>query len=194
MKAILGIKKGMTRVFEGDSSIPVTVVDVSTCVVANITKDGIELGVGKSTNPDKPMTGKYGKLGFVPSYRKVFTVLDGDLKVGDSISGDFFKAGELVVVTGEAKGKGFAGVVKRWGFKGGPKTHGQSDRWRHPGSIGAGTDPGRVIKGMKMGGRMGGNTVTLKNRKLVNVVNTYLLIKGALPGNNGDLVIVKSDK
>jgi large subunit ribosomal protein L3 len=190
MKAILGIKKGMTRVFEADKSVPVTVVDVSDCVVANITADGVELGCGKEKS-GKALAGKYAKLGFVPAYREVFSSIDGDKKIGDKIENSVFSSGDIVYVSGIAKGKGFAGVVKRWGFAGGPKTHGQSDRWRAPGSIGAGTDPGRVIKGKRMGGRMGGNTVTLKNRKVVSLLEGLLLIKGPLPGNNGDFVIIK---
>jgi len=100
--------------------------------------------------------------------------------------------GNLVEVYGRSKGKGFAGVVKRWRFKGGPKTHGQSDRERAPGAIGAGTDPGRVVKGLRMGGRMGSDTVKLKNRKIVKVVDNYVLIKGPIPGSNGDLVTIVS--
>jgi large subunit ribosomal protein L3 len=190
MKAILGIKKGMTRVFDGDQSVAVTVVDVSNCVVSNITGDGVELGCGKIRS-SKAMIDKYKKIGFVPAYRKVFSSIDGDKKVGDVIENTVFEAGSIVYVSGISKGKGFAGVVKRWDFAGGPKTHGQSDRERHAGSIGAGTDPGRVIKGLKMAGRMGGETVTLKNRKIVSLAEGLILVKGPLPGNNGDFVVIK---
>jgi large subunit ribosomal protein L3 len=190
MKAILGIKKGMTRVFDGDQSIPVTVVDVSNCVVANITGDGIELGSGKKKS-GKTLSGKYAKLGFVPAFREVFSSIDGDKKIGDVIDNTVFNIGDIVYVSGISKGKGFAGVIKRWKFAGGPKTHGQSDRERSGGSVGAGTDPGRVIKGKKMAGRMGGITVTLKNRKVVNTMDGLILVKGPLPGNNGDFVIIK---
>jgi len=92
-----------------------------------------------------------------------------------------------------SKGKGFAGVVKRWGFAGGPKTHGQSDRHRAPGSIGAGTTPGRVLKGKKMAGRKGGDTVTLLNKEIVDIKDNYILVSGPVPGSNGDLVAIYSE-
>lgn len=190
MKAILGIKKGMTRVFEGDVSIPVTVIDVNDCVVANITSDGVELGTGKK-KAGKTLSGKYAKLGYVPAYREVFSSIDGDVKVGQKLDNTIFNSGDVVYVSGNAKGKGFAGVVKRWGFAGGPKTHGQSDRERALGSVGAGTDPGRIMPGKRMAGRKGGHLVTLKNRKVVSLVDGLLLVKGPVPGNNGDFVIIK---
>lgn len=188
MKAILGLKKGMTRVFDGDVSVPVTVVDVTGCVVANITAEGVELGLGK-TKGNKQLQGKYAKLGYVPQFRKMFKI-DGELNIADEVK--FFSEGEKVTVHAEAKGKGFAGVVKRWGFAGGPKTHGQSDRHRAHGSVGAGTDPGRIIKGLKMAGRDGGQNISLKNRKIVKIVENLILVKGPVPGNRGDLVVLSA--
>ena len=193
MKAILGIKKGMTRVYDGDLSVAVTIVDIKDCVLAYTSPDGVELGLGK-VRATKAMEGKYKELGYVPKFRKMFGKIDSEVKIKDILSTDTFKEGELVLVEGVSKGKGFAGVVKRYKFAGGPKTHGQSDRHRAPGSIGAGTDPGRVIKGLRMAGRMGSETVTLKNRKVVKIVDTFYMIKGAVPGNRGDLVIIKSEK
>ena len=110
--------------------------------------------------------------------------------VGDEIKPEIFEIGEKVVVRGVSKGKGFAGVVKRWGFAGGPKIHGQSDRHRAPGSIGAGTDPGRVWKGKKMAGRMGCERVTLKNKEVIGINENYILLSGPVPGANGELVAI----
>lgn len=190
MKAILGIKKGMTRVYDGDVSVPVTVVDIKDCVVSYKNENAIEISLGK-TKGNKALIGKYKELGFVPKYRKVYKNLENVEKVGEKIMP--IEESSFVNVLGVSKGKGFAGVVKRYKFAGGPKTHGQSDRTRAPGSIGAGTDPGRVIKGLRMGGRMGQDTVKLKNRKIVKVIEDLLLIKGPLPGSNGDLVIIEKE-
>ncbi len=191
MKAILGIKKGMTRVFVDDKSIPVTVVDVSDCKIANIDeKQGqIVLGLGNKKNAKKSLEGQYKELGFVPRYRWVIKgdVLEG-LKIGSDVVAETFNKGDVITISGVSKGKGFAGVVKRHGFKGGPRTHGQSDRLRAPGSIGAGTDPGRVFKGTRMGGRMGSEKVTIKNKRIVDIKENYILVSGPVPGSNGDLV------
>ena len=114
-----------------------------------------------------------------------------EMKVGDVIAAEaVLKVGDKVKVTGISRGKGFMGVVKRWGFKGGPKTHGQSDRLRAPGSIGQGTDPGRVHKGKKMAGRMGGAAVTVRNLTVVKVEGDEVWVKGLVPGNKGGIVKV----
>jgi len=127
----------------------------------------------------------------VPQKRTYFKgELDGELKIGDEIKSDQFVAGDKVVLSGVSKGKGFAGVVKRYRFKGGPKTHGQSDRLRAPGSIGAGTDPGRILKGKRMAGRMGQEKITLLGREIVDIKDNLLLIKGPVPGSNGDLIAI----
>lgn len=194
MKAILGIKKGMTRVFDGEKSTPVTVIDVTGSKVAKISEGEIEIGLGQKKHPTKASLGQYKELGFVPMYKKVFKKLDGDdIKVGNELKADIFAKGDVVTVTGVSKGKGFAGVVRRWGFKGGPRTHGQSDRLRAPGSIGAGTDPGRVFKGSRMGGRMGSENITIKNKRIVGVKDSYILVNGPVPGSNGDLVTIISE-
>jgi large subunit ribosomal protein L3 len=192
MKALLGIKKGMTRIFRDEKVIPVTVVEVKDCVLSNKEEKGFELGLGKSKNPNKAITGKYKEVKKVPQYRQ-YLKGDTELNIGDEIKADIFEGGEKVTVMGVSKGKGFQGVVKRWGFKGGQRTHGQSDRQRAPGSIGAGTDPGRVLRGKKMGGRMGSDTVTIKNKEIVDVKGEYLLISGPLPGSNEDLIAIYTE-
>ncbi len=185
---IVGTKKGMTRVFKGEKSVPVTIIDVTDCVISLKDASGIEIGIGKK-KANKAMSMKYKELGFVPAHRQ-YVKGEFDVKVGDKVSKEIFEIGSMVEVKSTAKGKGFAGVVKRWGFAGGPKTRGQSDRHRAPGSIGAGTDPGRVLKGKRMGGRKGGNSITLKNKEVVDVIDNYLLISGPVPGSNGDSVVI----
>ncbi|WKZ30757.1 MAG: 50S ribosomal protein L3 [Candidatus Dojkabacteria bacterium] len=190
MKYILGIKKGMTRVFDGDHSVAVTVVDVDGCKVSFADDKGYELGIG-SKKGNGAAVGKYKKYGSVPRYTQwVSTKLDDGMEVGSDVSTDGFEKGVKVNVKATTKGKGFAGVVKRWGFHGGPKTHGQSDRHRAPGSIGAGTDPGRVLKGKRMAGRMGGDQITVKNKMIVDKKENYLLVSGAIPGSKGSKVLI----
>lgn len=191
MKVLVGIKKGMTRLFSGDEVIPVTILDTSDAVVSYADEHGMELGIGRSLNsPNPALKGKYEKIGKVPLHR-VWIDGDYDVKVGDLVELAEEMKGSRVDVTSISKGKGFAGVVKRWGFKGGPRTHGQSDGLRAPGSIGAGTTPGRVLKGKKMGGRMGGERVTVKNKKIIDIKDNYLLISGAVPGAKGSVVTIK---
>lgn len=191
MKALIGIKKGMTRVFKDDKVVPVTIVDTQGCVLSNIEPKGFELGIGEKKNPNKAMQGKYKDVKKVPSLRKYFKgSLSEEHKVGQEIKSEIFSVGDKVSVSGVSKGKGFAGVVKRWGFSGGPKTHGQSDRLRAPGSIGAGTDPGRVLKGKKMGGRMGQDNVTLKEKEILGIEDNLVLIAGPIPGSKGDMVAI----
>lgn len=191
MKAILGIKKGMTRVFEGDRVVPVTVVDVTNCKVAKKSVGQVEIGLGEDKKADRSTKGQYKKLKLAPKYTKVFRG-EFELEEGVEILPEIFNEGDIVEVEGVSKGKGFAGVVKRWRFSGGPRTHGQSDRLRAPGSIGAGASPGRVFKGLKMGGRMGSERVTIKNKRIVGIKEGYLLVSGPIPGSNGDLVAIFS--
>ena len=191
MKAILGIKKGMTRVFDGEKAIPVTVLDVAGCKVAKVNGQKVELGLGQKKNANKAAQGQYKELGFVPRYTKIFDgTLPEDLKIGSEMLPETFVKGDTVTLSGVSKGKGFAGVVKRYKFKGGPRTHGQSDRLRAPGSIGAGASPGRVFKGTRMGGRMGTYIVTIKGKKVVDIKENYILISGPVPGSNGDLIAI----
>jgi large subunit ribosomal protein L3 len=194
MKYVLGIKKGMTRIYDGYKSVTVSVVDQDGCVVSLVTDKGYELGLGKKKNSNKALAGKYSELGFVPRYRMWITDSSAleNLKVGDKAELEMGENESFEInVKGVSKGKGFAGVVKRYKFAGGPKTHGQSDRERAPGSIGAGTDPGRVFKGKRMGGRMGTENITIKNKKIVDIRDTFVLVSGAIPGAKGNLVVLE---
>lgn len=191
MRAIVGIKKGMTRIFVEDKAVPVTIVDVSDCKVSSVLGKGVEFGVGK-VKRGKALTGKYAKLGYVPRFRVYLPQKNEDVKVGDKLESTVFNQGDKVSIVAQTKGKGFAGVVKRWGFSGGSRTHGQSDRQRAPGSIGAGTTPGRVLKGKRMAGRMGGDRITLDNKQVVDVKADYILVGGPIPGNSGDPVLIYS--
>jgi large subunit ribosomal protein L3 len=206
MKSIIGLKKEMTRIFTEDgSAVACTIVDVSDVkVVGKKTKerdgyDAIILGIGQKRKPTKSEKGKFANLKYVPNltfeFRRGLDVDLKNLKVGETVKPDQFEVGEKVDVRGITKGKGFQGVMKRWGFHGGPRTHGQSDRERAGGSIGAGTDPGRVFKGKKMPGHMGNRKKTIQNLKIVKVdsKNSLLCIKGAIPGGrNTVLKIYKS--
>ena len=201
MKTLIGVKQNMSQIFSEDGNvIPVTYIDVADVVVAHKKtqeKDGynaIVLGHGKKSKPTKAEVGKYKELGFVPE-TSVEVVIDGvELNIGDKVTPSMLTGSTKVNVTGIRKGKGFQGVVKRWGFAGGKRTHGQSDRQRHPGSIGMRTTPGRVFKGHKMGGHMGDTIQTIKNLKLVSISDdtNLIAVKGAVPGNKGSLVIIKS--
>lgn len=204
MKAILGNKIGMTQFFDSVTGkvVPVTLVDVSENYLANIHKTDekvthIEIGKNKKKKVLKPEVGKYKALGFVPKHTKVLKVKDQEIlniEVGSKLSADIFEVGSKVRLTSTSKGKGFAGVMKRWNFKGGKRTHGQSDRERAPGSIGNRTIPGRVFKGKKMSGHMGFEKVTLKNVVVAafNVEDSIISIKGAIPGPKGTLVVLKA--
>jgi large subunit ribosomal protein L3 len=195
---IIGKKLGMTQVFrEGGKAEAVTVVEAGPCAVTQIktaAKEGynaVQLGFGKAKRLKSPQRGHFKGLGEF-RYLREFRVDDiGDIQVNLDVS--VFKEGDLVDVTGCSKGKGFAGVVKRHGFAGGPKTHGQSDRHRHPGSVGATTSPGRVLKGTRMAGRMGNQRVTVRKLEVVkaDAERNLLLIKGAVPGAKSGLLLIK---
>lgn len=203
MCVILGKKIGMSQIYEDNSLIPVTVVEAGPCIVVQRKvkeKDGynaVQFGFEevKETRVNKPKLGHFRKAKVSPRrYLKEFRVEDiGGLKVGDMIKVGVFKEGDLVDVAGVSKGKGFAGVVKRYGFKGGPASHGAKQWHRRPGSIGASSDPSRVFKGKKMPGRMGSEKVTARNLKLVKIDEklNLLLIKGSLPGRKGGFVAIK---
>ena len=195
----------MSQIFVEGTRVPVTFVSAGPCVVTQIKheeKDGywaVQLGFGKKNirNLNKPLQGHLRgviKEKIAPRFlREVRLKSEPKFKVGDIIkTTDVLQEGDLVSVTGTSKGKGFAGVIKRWGFHGGPRTHGQSDRQRAPGSIGQGTDPGRVHKGKKMPGRMGGEQVTLKNLFVVSVdeKNSRVALSGPIPGNANGLVVI----
>jgi large subunit ribosomal protein L3 len=203
MRVILGKKIGMSQIYDDNSLVPVTVVEAGPCIVVQIKvkeKDGynaVQLGFEevKEARVNQPKSGHFRRAKVSPRrYLKEFRVEDiGGLKVGDMIKVGVLKEGDLVDVTGASKGKGFAGVVKRYGFKGGPASHGAKQWHRRPGSIGASSDPSRVFKGKKMPGRMGSEKVTARNLKLIKIDEklNLLLIKGSLPGRKGGFVAIK---
>ncbi|SRR6266536_4923839 len=198
---LLGRKVGMTQVFdEGGRSVPVTVIAAGPCWVVQVKtehSDGynaIQIGFEESRKLSSPERGHLAKAG-TPMLRHLreWRVADASgFEIGQRLDVSIFEPGELVNVIGTSKGKGFQGVVKRHGFAGGPRTHGQSDRTRAPGSIGSGTTPGRVLKGMRMAGRMGGDRVTVKNLQVVraDTERNLLLVKGAVPGPREALVMI----
>lgn len=206
INAILGIKKEQTQKFTSQGErVPVTRIQAGPCVVVQVKKqekDGylaVQLGLGakKEKRTKKPVLGHVKKAGLatIPRFlREVRLEEEIALKPGEEIKlSDVLKPGDLVNVTGISKGKGFAGVVKRWGFAGGPRTHGQSDRERAPGSIGSTTTPGRVLKGKKMAGRMGGEKITVRNLLVMELEpeENLLLVKGLVPGNKRGLLLIK---
>lgn len=193
MKYILGVKKGMSRIYDGDKAVAVTVLDVADVVVSHVGEGGYELGKDVKKSRNSALKGKYKGLGYVPMHR---AWVSGDAPDGSEIGAkidveSLELEGKDVKISSRSKGKGFQGVVKRWGFAGGPKTHGQSDRLRAPGSIGAGTDPGRVLPGKKMAGRMGGDKITLKGKKVVKVVDNLVMVSGPVAGSKGSLVLIE---
>jgi large subunit ribosomal protein L3 len=204
IQGYLGKKIGMSQVFdEAGRVIPVTVIEAGPCTVTQIkTKatdgyEAVQLGFGEVRRRNKPLSGHLKASRLSRYLREVKADDVTQFQVGQRIGVDIFEPGERVDVIGRSKGQGFAGGVKRHGFAGGPRTHGQSDRTRAPGSIGAGTFPGRVIKGMKMAGHMGDCRVTVKNLEVVRVdaERNILLLKGGVPGApNGLLLVRKTGK
>ena len=197
---ILGKKLGMTQIFKEDgTSVPVTAIEAGPCTVVQIKtaeKEGYssaQLGFGEAKRLNSARRGHLKELGQF-KYLREFRVDDVEpLEAGQKIDVSLFNVGDLVDVTGISKGKGFAGVVKRHGFAGGPKTHGQSDRHRAPGSIGAGSSPGRVLKGMRMAGHMGNRQITQSNLEVVEAdpARNLLLVRGAVPGSKNELVMIR---
>lgn len=204
IKGYLAKKIGMTQVFKEDGAVvPVTVLLAGPCAVTQIRtaeKDGyeaVQIGFGDLKHVNKPMAGHFKASQPSRHLREVQADDLAEFTVGQSIKVDIFKPGELVDVIGASKGRGFSGGMKRHGFHGGPRTHGQSDRARAPGSIGANTFPGRVMKGMKMAGHFGDAQITVKNLEVVRVdpERNLLLLKGAVPGApNGLLQIRRTGK
>jgi large subunit ribosomal protein L3 len=204
MKGLLGKKLGMTQIFDDRGEvIPVTVIEAGPCYITQkktLENDGytaVQLGFEevKPARVNKPELGHLAK-NHLPSlrYLREFRVDDhSDLSEGQKLDASVFEVGDLVDVIGVSKGKGFAGVVKRHGFSGGPRTHGQSDRLRAPGAIGAGSTPGRIIKGLRMAGRMGNDRVTVQNLEiaLVDPERNLLAVKGAVPGARDGLLIIR---
>jgi len=204
IQGIIGRKMGMTQIFRDNGAAKaVTAIEAGPCTVIQVkTRDkegynAVQLGFGEVKRLKSPQRGHLKGLGQF-RYLREFRVDDIEaIEVGNRIDVSLFNAGDLVDITGLSKGRGFAGVVKRHHFAGGPKTHGQSDRHRHPGSIGATTSPGRVFKGIRMAGRMGNDRVTLRHLEVIeaDAARNLLLVKGAVPGaRNGLLIIRKASK
>ncbi|MGE5399813.1 MAG: 50S ribosomal protein L3 [Ignavibacteriales bacterium] len=202
MPGLIGKKIGMSNIFTNDGQlIPVTIINAGPCPVLNVlTKDkngynALQFGFKECTekNVSKPVLGQFKKNNMTPTkIVKEFRNFDVDqYKVGDSVGVEIFTEGDTVKVTGRSKGKGFHGVMRRHGFGGvGGTTHGQSDRLRAPGSIGASSYPSRVFKGQRMAGRMGFEQVTVANLKIVKIIpeKNILMVKGAIPGAINSIV------
>lgn len=204
-KGLIGKKIGMTQVFdEKGNVIPVTVVEAGPCTVVmkkTMENDGyeaIQLGFGdiKVQRVNKPMKGHFAKADVAPKKKlKEFKLSDcAAVNVGDILKADLFAAGEMVDVTGTSKGKGTAGVIKRWNFSRLKESHGSGPVGRKGGSIGACSDPSKVFKGKKMAGHLGSERVTIQNLAVVKVdaENNLLAIKGAIPGPKGGIVMIKN--
>ncbi|WP_290088043.1 50S ribosomal protein L3 [Duncaniella muris] len=204
MPGLLGKKIGMTSVFSADGkNVPCTVIEVGPCVVTQIKtaeKDGYEaVQLGFTEKKDKhttaPMAGHFKKAGVAPQrHLAEFKGFDGEYNLGDTITVDLFNENDFVDIQGTSKGKGFQGVVKRHGFGGvGQSTHGQHNRLRAPGSVGACSYPAKVFKGMRMAGQMGNEKVTIQNLQVLKVIaeHNLLLIKGSIPGSKGSIVLIE---
>lgn len=204
MPGLIGKKVGMTSVFSAEGkSIPCTVIECGPCVVTQVkTKEtdgyeALQLGFDekKEKHTTKPLSGHFKKAGTTPRRKLIeFSGFATAYKLGDVLDVNLFEGVEFVDVIGTSKGKGFQGVVKRHGFSGvGEATHGQDDRQRAPGSIGACSTPSRVFKGMRMAGRTGGDRVTVANLQVLKVIpeNNLLLVKGSIPGTKGSYVIIE---
>jgi large subunit ribosomal protein L3 len=202
LKGLIGKKIGMTQIFdERGVALPVTLIEAGPCYVTQVRRpesegySAVQLGFSE-THPKRLSGGEIGHLksANLPPLRflREFRTKTLDVSVGDVMKADVFVIGERVDVIGTSKGKGFAGAVKRYHFAGGPKTHGQSDRHRAPGSNGSGTTPGRVYKGSRRPGHMGDERVTVQSLKvvLVDAERNLIGVNGAVPGSKGGLVII----
>ena len=204
MPGLIGKKIGMTSVFSADGkNVPCTVIEVGPCVVTQVKtveKDGyaaLQLGFEeeKEKHLTQPEIGHFKKAGVSPKrHLAEFKGFEGEYTPGDTIAVDFFDGAEFVDVIGTSKGKGFQGVVKRHGFGGvGQSTHGQHNRLRAPGSVGACSYPAKVFKGMRMAGQMGNERVTVQNLQIVKIIpeHNLLMIKGSIPGSKGSIVLIE---
>tara|TARA_B100001113_G_scaffold81014_1_gene63941 strand:+ start:3502 stop:4131 length:630 start_codon:yes stop_codon:yes gene_type:complete len=204
INGLIGKKINMSTSFDAEKglAIPVTVIKLGPCKVTQVkttNRDGyesVQIGFDEKNNLNKPQLGHQKRS--ESNYKILREVSSSDVnsvEVGQSFDCSIFEVGEKVTIQGISKGKGFAGTVKRYNFKGGPKTHGQSDRHRAPGSIGAGSSPGRVWKGTKMSGHMGDEKVTQKGLKIVKIdqENNLIEVKGSVPGSNTKNVIVTKE-
>lgn len=204
-EGILGKKLGMTQMYgKGGKSEAITAIEAGPCTVMQVKtveKDGYsaaQLGFGEVKKHKTAKKGKAKEKEPVKfKYTREFRFENGPkMEAGQKIDVSLFKAGDIIDVIGISKGKGFAGGVKRYHFRGGPKTHGQSDRWRAPGSVGSNTSPGRVYKGLRMAGHMGSMRVTVSNLEVMetDLERNLLLVKGAVPGMTNGLVMIQKTK
>ncbi len=203
MPGIIGTKVGMTTIYnEAGKALPCTIIQAGPCVISQVrTKenDGYEaiqlaFGEKKVKNTTKAMVGHFAKANTTPKRKIVEFRTEEKFNAGDTISVDIFAEGDFVDVTGTSKGKGFQGVIKRHGFGGvGGTTHGQHDRLRAPGSLGASSEPARVMRGMRMAGRTGGDRIKKINLEIlkINTEHNLIVIKGAIPGHKGSFVIIE---
>ncbi|MCQ2254454.1 MAG: 50S ribosomal protein L3 [Bacteroidaceae bacterium] len=203
MPGLIGRKIGMTSVFSADGkNVPCTVIEAGPCVVTQVKtveKDGyaavqLAWGEAKEKNTTKAMQGIFKKAGTTPKMHLAEFKFETELNLGDTVDVSILEGAEFVDVVGTSKGKGFQGVIKRHGFAGvGQSTHGQDDRARKPGSIGACSYPAKVFKGMRMGGQMGGDRVTTQNLKVLKVIpeSNLLIIKGSVAGCKGSTVLIQ---
>ena len=203
MPGLIGKKIGMTSVYSADGkNVPCTVIEAGPCVVTQVKKvdtdgyEAVQLSYGdkREKNTPKALQGHFKKANTSPKRKVVEFQFDEEKNLGDVITSEIFEEGEYVDVVGTSKGKGFQGVVKRHGFHGvGDATHGQHNRLRAPGSLGAGSTPSKVMKGMKMAGRMGGDRVTQQNLEIVKVYSdkNLIVVKGSIPGAKGSFVLIE---
>ena len=205
IQALLGRKLGMTRLFDENGAVTAsTLVEAGPCFVTQLStpeRDGylaVQLGFGQKRRSSKPEKGHLKAAGLgeqhrLEAVREVPADSLEDVELGARIDASMFAAGEVVDVIGTSKGRGFAGVMKRHNFSGGPKTHGQSDRWRHSGSVGSGTTPGRTFKNMRMAGHLGDARVTVKNLRILSVdpERNLVALRGAVPGPKGGLIMIR---
>ena len=204
MPGLLGKKIGMTSVFSAEGkNIPCTVVEVGPCVVTQVkivAKDGydaVQLGFGeqKEKHLTAPELGHFKKAGVAPKrYLAEFKGFEGQYSAGDTITAELFSENDFVDVVGISKGKGYQGVVKRHGFGGvGQTTHGQHNRLRAPGSVGACSYPAKVFKGMRMAGQMGNRQVTVQNLQVIKIIpeHNIIMLKGSIPGSKGSIISIE---
>jgi len=203
LKGLIGRKIGMTQIFDDNgAAVPVTVIEAGPCYVTQVrnpSTDGysaVQIGFAE-TKPHRLSGGERGHLkrNELPplKYLREFRAKNAEVEEGQKLDVDVFAVGEHVDIVGTSKGKGFAGVVKRYHFRGGPRTHGQSDRQRAPGSAGAGSTPGRVFKGKRSPGHMGSERVTAQNLRIekIDSERNLIVVRGSVPGTKGGLVMIK---
>ena len=200
IEGLLGRKLGMVQVFDAAGRVRgATLIEAGPCLITQVrsaTRDGyeaVQLGFGTAKHVNKPMRGHLKRNGDLRYLREFKVIDDAEHKLGDRIGAEIFHPGDRIDVTGVSKGRGFAGSVKRHHFAGGPKTHGQSDRHRAPGAIGAGNTPGRVFKGMRMAGHMGAERVTVRGLEVLesHPARGLLIVAGAVPGARNGLVKIR---